>query len=75
MIETSAFAVSFFGAHSLSIEQLNDFNKPVFALLYINRFSQEFRFPVRYKITEDDKIPISDRPNKFDVDNMNNSMK
>lgn len=75
MIETSAFDVSFFGAHSLSIEQLNDFNKPVFALLYINRFSQEFRFPVRYIKTEDDKIPISDHPNKFDVDNMNNSMK
>lgn len=74
MIETSAFDVSFLGAHSLSIEQLNDFNKPVFALLYINRFSQEFRFPVRYIITEYDKVPISDYINKFDIDNINISM-
>lgn len=70
MIETSAFDVSFVEAQALSLKQLNGFNNLVFA----NRFSQEFSFPVRYKITEDDKVPISDHLNKFDIDNMNISM-
>ena len=43
-------------------------------VMYINKARQEPRFPVRYKITEDDKVPISDHLNKFDIDNMNISM-
>jgi len=70
MKDISAFDVSFVEAQALSLKQLNGFNNLVFA----NRFSLEFRFPVRYKITEDDKVPNSDHPNKFDIDNMNISM-